>query len=123
MAFTALNAYPNFGTVVVKPPIAFPATLADGATYSSDLMTSGFGGVIFGATSSQIVTISIQRYADLAGLIPVGPPCSQDLTAATAGWCGFADGLPYVSFALSIANSSGSLANITNIAALTGPAL
>ena len=45
------------------------------------------------------------------------------LTANVAGWTGFADGLPYVCFQVSIINSSGAVANVTHPAILTGPAL
>ena len=123
MAFTPLTQRPNYGTVQATPPTPIPATLADATTYNTDLMPGGFGGVIFGLTSSQIVTITIQRYADLAGAIPVGPLSTQALTAATAGWTGFADGLPYLSFNCSIINASGSTANLTNGSILTGPSL
>lgn len=123
MVFTPIKGYPNFGTRVVTPPIAFPEQLADGATYSSDLIPSAFGGLIAGVTSDHAATLTIQRYADLAGLIPVGPLLSQALVANTPGWTGVADGLPYLSFAVSIINSAGAVANITHAAILTGPQL
>lgn len=120
---TPLKKHPNFGTTVASPPNDFPVTLANSTTWNSDLIPSGYGGVIFGGTSDQIVTLQIQRYADLAGLVPVGPLSTQALTANTAGWTGFADGLPYLAFNCAIVNASGSTANITNCAILTGPPL
>ena len=123
MVFTPIKGYPNYGTMVVSPPTPFPATIADGATWSSNLIPSAFGGVIAGATSDHAATLTIQRYADLAGLVPVGPLSSQAMTAATPAWTGAADGLPYLSFAVSIINSAGSVANITNVQILTGPPL
>ena len=121
MAFTALKKYPNNGTVSVAAAAEIPATVANGTTWTSPLLPAGFGGAVFGATSDQIVTLQMQRYADLAGLIPVGPLASQVLAAATPGWVGASDGLPFVSFSLAIVNGTGTLANITNVAALTGP--
>lgn len=124
MAFpTPIAAYPNFGTSVATPPAGAPGAIADGATYNSDLISGGYGGVIVGATSDHAATLTIQRYADKAGLIPVGPLSSQALVGGTAGWTGFADGLPYVCFNVAIINSAGAIANITNFAILTGPAL
>lgn len=119
---TPLTRAPNCGTTNISPPTPFPATVADGTTWSSDLIPAAFGGVTFGATSDQIVTLEIQRYADLAGLVPVGPLSTQALTASTPGWTGFNDGLPFLSFQLFIVNASGSLATISHVAALSGPA-
>lgn len=118
---TPLSQYPNCGTNRSSPPNPFPATVANDATWSSGLCPAAFGGVTFGATVDQIVALQIQRYADLAGLVPVGPLASQTTTANVAAWVGFNDGLPFLSFQLFIVNASGSLANVTNVAALTGP--
>lgn len=120
MALTALKRYPNNGTQIANPPIAIPATLANSVSWSSDLMPAGFGGVLFGLTSDQIVTIKIQRYADLAGAIPVGGLLTQALTASTPGYVGINDGLPFVSWEAQIANASGSLANLSGGKLLTG---
>lgn len=123
MPLTPIKSYPNFGIVKATPPTPIPAVIADGATYNSDLMPSGFGGVSAAATSDHAATLELQRYADLAGLVPVGALLTQAMTAATPAWVGVNDGLPYVSFAVSIVNSSGAVANITNGAILTGPPL
>lgn len=120
MAYTPLTSYPNFGTRIAVPPIALPASVADATTYSTDLMPSGFAGVVFAATSSRIVTLQIQRFADLAGLIPIGGLLSQALVAATPGFVGATDGLPFVSWAAAIVNASGGAALITNAKLLTG---
>jgi hypothetical protein len=121
MALTPLKAYPNFGTVIAIPPIPFPAQIPISATWTSDLMPAGFGGVSAGATSDHAATLELQRYADLAGLVPVGALLSQAMVAATPAWVGVNDGLPYLSFAVSIVNSAGAVANITAAAILTGP--
>lgn len=121
MVYTPLKAYPNFGTRIANPPIPIPASVADGTTWSSDLMPGGFGAVTFFATSDHVVTLEVQRFADLAGLVPVGGLASVVLVAATPGYTGFTDGVPYMSFAVAIVNASGSVAVITNAAILTGP--
>lgn len=123
MAFTPLNAYPNYGTAVVAPPTPIPSPIVDGGTWNSDLIASRFGGIIVGVTSDHAATLNVQRYADLAGLVPVGPLMTQALVAATPGWTGVADGLPYISFNVQIVNSAGAVANITNAMILTGPPL
>jgi hypothetical protein len=121
MAFTPIKAYPNFGTVKVAPPIAFPATIAASGSWFSDLIPAGFGAIAAACTSSQTGTLTLQRYADLAGNVPVGAAITQALSAATPAWVSAADSLPYLTFAMSISNSSGSTATITNCAILTGP--
>ena len=120
MALTALKSYPNFGTRVAVPPNPIPAVIADGATYNSDLMPSGFGGASAAATSDHAATLELQRYADLAGAVPIGALLSQAMTANVPAWVGSNDGLPFVSFVVSIVNSAGADANITNGQILTG---
>lgn len=120
---TPLTKYPNYGTYSAVPIGGFPTTIAADGSWNSDLIPGRFGGVIAGVTSSQAGVLSVQRYADLAGNVPVGPVSSQDLTGGTPAWTGFADGLPYLCFAVNITNPGGTIANITDIAILTGPPL
>lgn len=122
MPFTPITQYPNYGVKLVSPPTPFPSTpIEASATWSSDLIPAGFSGVAAAAKSNHAATLTLQRYADLAGLIPVGPLLSQAMTADVAAWVGVNDGLPYLSFAVSIVNSGGGTATITNAAILTGP--
>lgn len=124
MPFTPIAGYPNFGISRVVPPTPFPAApILASATWSSDLMPAAFGGVAAAATSSHAATLELQRYADLDGLVPVGALLSQAMVADTPAWVGVNDGIPYVSFAVSIVNSSGGTATITNASILTGPPL
>lgn len=121
MAFTPLTRTPNYGTLIAHPPTPVPASLADSTTWNSDLMPAGFGGVLFGLKSNHVVTLNIQRYADLSGTVPAGPVATQALTANVAGYVGVADGLPFLSWNAQIVNASGSAATLTNSAFLTGP--
>lgn len=114
-------AYPNFGTVNVTPPTAFPTTIVASGTWTSGLIVAGFGSVVAAATSNHAATLEVQRYADVAGLVPVGALLSQAMSAATPAWVGAADALPYLTFQVSIVNSAGGSATITNCAILTGP--
>lgn len=122
MPFTPLKSYPNNGTVAVAPPTPFPAVLADGATWNSDLMPAGFGGLAVGVTSDHAGTLNVQRYADLAGLVPVGAVITIALVAATPKYVAVADEIPFVSFNAQIVNGAGAVANLTNAIILTGPA-
>lgn len=121
MANGPLNAYPNFGTTIAIPQTSPPASIAGGGNWQSGLMPAGFGGLVVGATLSQTGTITIQRYADLAGNVPVGAAITQAMTANTAAWAGVNDGLPFISWSVEISNTSGSAGNLTNVALLTGP--
>jgi hypothetical protein len=120
---------PNFGTVnlvaakMLPSNWAAPATIAASGTYQSAIIINYNGpALVVGLTSSQAGVLSLQRYADLAGTIPVGAAITQNLTAATAASVGVNDGLPYLSFAFSITNTSGSTAaNVTNLSIVSGP--
>lgn len=122
MPFTPITKWPNYGVIKVEPTIPFPEDpIEASATWSSDLIAAKFGGVLAAAKSSHAATLKLQRYADLAGLVPAGAELSQAMTADVAAFVGVNDGLPYVSFAVSIVNTSGATATITNASILTGP--
>lgn len=103
--------------------INWPATIAAGQTWTSDPVTVGDGDVgIFGcATSTQAGTLSIQRYATRAGAIGIGSATSQVMSANTSACVAVNDGMPYLSFRVSITNSGGSPATISGTAAGRGP--
>lgn len=123
MTFTPLTHYPNAGTTRLVPQSgAYPSTIANGVTYDSDLLPAGFGGLAVGVLSDKALTLTVQRYADLAGLLPIGDAITQAVTANVAAWAGANDGLPYLSFNFTLANASGSLATFVSVVALTGPA-
>jgi hypothetical protein len=82
-------------------------------------MPAGFGGIVFYATSDQAVTLTVTRYADLAGTILIDVS-TQALVIATPGSVGTTDKVPYLSFVAAIANTTGSTANMTNMQILTG---
>lgn len=114
-------ASPNFGTRAAVPPNGFPATIASSGAWHSGIIPAGYGAISAGLTSSQAGVLSIQRYADSGGLIPIGAAISANLSANTAQWVDVSDGVPYLFFQVSATNSGGSTANVTNAAILTGP--
>jgi hypothetical protein len=91
---------------------------ANGSAQSSLIVTEGFSLISAGVTSSQTGSMSVQRYLDAGGTVTQGPPVQVALVANTAANLDILDGKPFASFKLTIANSSGSAANLTNFALL-----
>ncbi len=98
---------------------AAPATIAASGSWNSNVaITDGYKAIAAGVTSSQAGTLSVQRYLDTAGLVAQGAPVSVALSAGVAAVVNCMDGVPCQSFKVTITNSSGSVANITNFACL-----
>ena len=71
-----------------------------------------------GLTSTQAGQISVQRYIDAAGTVPVGAPLTAALVATVANWVSWQDGVPYGSFRITVTNTGGAPATLTNVAVL-----
>lgn len=121
MTFTPLIQYPNFGTIRAVPRAGYPTTVIDGATWQSDLLPAGFAGAIAAILSDHAGTLTLQRYADLAGLLPVGALITQAVTGNTPASAGAVDGRPFLSFNVSFINGAGAAANIAAFSIITGP--
>ena len=103
--------------------LGVPSTVPATGSWNSNLLRSdGFKMISVGATSSQAGTLSIQRYLDAAGLVAQGAAVSQSLSAGTPAVVNVVDGLPCQTFKITITNSSGSVATITNFACLLNAA-
>lgn len=91
---------------------------ASGNVKSAVIPTYGWqkGGI--GVTSSQAGQLSVQRYLDAAGTIPVGAPITASLTAGMAAAVTWSDGLPFGSIQAEVTNTGGSPANLTNVTVL-----
>ncbi len=112
----------------VGPTLQWPASASDiglaavagaGATINSNVIPSyGWqkGGV--GMLSDQAVTLTVQRYLDAAGQIPVGAAITGNLSANVAGSVSWSDGIPYGSFQVSVHNAGGTPANLSKVLAL-----
>lgn len=99
------------------------ATIGAGSNYTSGaIVAPGFKSIAVGVTLNQTGTITIQRYIDRAGLVPVGAPITAALVATVANWATVNDGLPFQSFKFIIANTSGSLGNVSNFGCLVNAA-
>jgi hypothetical protein len=113
-----LNTDPNLlaGTPTILPTTG---TIAAAGNWSSGVVyADGFKAIAVGCTSSQAGAITIQRYLDRLGTVPVGALASATLIAATPQWLTVNDGLPFQSFKMSITNTGGSAAIVTNFGAL-----
>jgi hypothetical protein len=88
---------------------------ADGTELSNIVRTQGLTFGAFGLTSDQAGSLSVQRYLDANGQIPLGSPLTATLTAAVANSVSWTDGLPAVSLQITVTNSAGSAANLSNI--------
>lgn len=90
------------------------AVPGSGNLVSNVIQGDGYASLAYGMKSSQAGSISVQRYLDAAGTIPVGAAVTATLVANTAQWLTINDGLVYQSVIVTVANSSGTPANITN---------
>ena len=114
VALVDISAWP--GLSPSGPP---GATIAASGLYQSGVIPSnGFKAIGIGVLSSQAGTITIQRYLDAAGLVPVGAPIAPTITAGTPQWATVNDGTPFRSFKFQISNSGTSAANISNFGCL-----
>jgi len=82
---------------------------AQGVT-SQIIPGGGYTNIAVGATSSAAGQISVQRYIDVAGLIPQGPALTLALTAAAAGALNIHDDAAFQSFTITI--TGGTLTNV-----------
>jgi hypothetical protein len=95
------------------------ATIPNGGNYTSGVIACpGFKALAVGVKLSQTGSITIQRYIDKAGTVPIGAAITAALVANTSNWATVNDGLPFQSFTFVIANTSGSVGNVSNFGCL-----
>lgn len=98
-----------------------PATLAGGASWvSGPIVSAGFSRIAANAKLSQAGTISIQRYMDLEGTVAIGAVITGVMVANVDKTVDNSADLnvPFVSFSITVHNTSGSSGNLTDVAAL-----
>ena len=122
-----MDKYPNFGTLDMiasnNVPNAVPATIAASGNWTSGAIIQVMNPVILAAvTSDQVGNLTIQKYADKAATIAVGNPVTQAITASVTAWATDNDTVPYLSFTVTVTNTSVTTANISNLAILTSSA-
>jgi hypothetical protein len=93
---------------------------AGGQLQSSILQSNGWKYFALGLTSTQAGAINIQRFLDAAGTVPIGAPVSATLVAGTAqaASIGTADTLPFMSYQVTVTNTGGAAATLSNVAGL-----
>jgi hypothetical protein len=93
---------------------------ASGQLASPVILSNGWKLFALGLTSTQAGTVSVQRFLDTAGTVPIGAGVSAALTAATAQSLsiGTADTIPFQSFQVTVTNSSATAATLSNVAGL-----
>ena len=87
---------------------------AGGSSVSQTTLTNGYKNFAFGITSTQAGSVSIQRYLDQAATIPQGAAITGTLTANTAATVNSSDSVPHQSLIITVNNSSGSTATLSN---------
>lgn len=113
-----LSAWPGLSATGVPG-----ATIGAGGNFTSiPIICPGWRSIAVGARLSQVGTITIQRYLDRLGVVPVGALVSASLVANTSNWATVNDGLAFQSFIFAINNTSGSLGNLDRFAALVAAA-
>jgi len=101
------------------PPTPVPATIAGSGSWASGIMpANGAKALAASATLSQAGSLTIQRYIDAAGTVPIGMPVVAVLSATVANTVAVNDGLPFASWQVTVANTSGSTGNLTGVVLL-----
>lgn len=105
-------------TELIAPASAQSAIAASGNWQSGVLTSDGYYNFVIGLTLSQAGTLTLYRYIDDAGTVPLDAGQSQALTANTAAVLVVTDGKPCASYQVKIANSGGSAAAVSSFAGL-----
>lgn len=95
--------------------LGLATTVPNGGSVQSSVMPSnGWQKGAVGLKSTQAGNLTVQRYLDAAGTIPVGAAITAALSANTAGYVSWNDGLVFGSFQVTVSNSGGSNATISS---------
>lgn len=87
---------------------------AGSSSVSEIICTGGYKSFTFACKSTQTGNISIQRYVDQQATIPMGAALTGSLTANTDTVVTNVDGKPFQSMIITVENSSGSAAVLSN---------
>ena len=107
----------NF-THKVVPPNPAPIAIPTGTTWSSGLIPfDGFNAAVAAILADQILTVTLQRYMDSAGTLPVGATGTLTSTANTAGYTSaLSINVPATYLKVTVANATGATAIVTAFA-------
>lgn len=91
---------------------------ASGNVKSNIIPSYGWQKGAVGLQSNEPGALSVQRYLDKVGTIPVGAVITGTIVASTPVAVTWSDGLPYGSFQVTVTNTGGTQANLTDITVL-----
>ena len=112
---------PSLQTVLTAAQLGLNVAVPEsGQVQSGVLVSNGWKFFALGLKSTQAGAISIQRFLDTAGAVPIGAPVTAALTAGTAQFAsiGTADQLPFMSFQVTVTNTGTSAATLSNVQGL-----
>ncbi|WGS53574.1 hypothetical protein LFL96_21185 [Paraburkholderia sp. D15] len=90
-----------------------------GNLIGTTLVSNGWKLFSVGLKSTQAGQISIQRFLDLAGAVPQGAAVTATITANTAAYATVGtDGLPFASVQVTVSNTGGAAATLSNVQGL-----
>lgn len=105
---------------VAMPPATLSATT--GSFTSGFIPSDGFKVIACGVKSSGAGALTVQRYVDAAGVFPQGAAVTAAIVAGTPLVVNVDDDLAFRSFTVTITNTSGSVATISNFVLLLNAA-
>jgi hypothetical protein len=102
----------------VIPPNPVPVAIANGVTWSSGVFAfDGFDSAVVAILADRILTVTVQRYMDSAGTLPVGATGALTSTANTAGYTSaLSANVPATHIKVTVANTSGFTAIVSKFA-------
>ena len=105
-------------TVKVVPPNPIPSAIPTGTTWSSGLFSfDGFTSAVAAILADRVLTVTVQRYMDSAGLLPVGAAGTLTSTANTAGYTSaLSANVPATYLKVTAQNASGLTAIVRSFA-------
>lgn len=100
----------GFGTNVQLITSQLPATIAATSSFVSTFFQVPGPGLSAGVLMNQAGNITLQRYLDAAGKLPIGAAVTAAVTANTVTTVEVNDGTPYLYARLTLQNTAGTQA-------------
>lgn len=118
-AHTPMDVGPSLQFYLNTTKLALATTIDASSSINSNLIyTNGYKIFSFAVTSDQDGSVSIQRYLDTAGTIAQGSPTTASVVGGTPLVVNNSSSSPSQTLKITITNSGGSIANLTNVALL-----
>ena len=103
----------NGNNTQINPPVAFPKSLASGATYDSGVFSSPGPSISIGYLAAGAPSYTFTRYLDAAKLLPVAAATTGTGTGGTATALSVNDGKAWLYGDLAITDTSSATNAIT----------